>query len=1071
MAKLFSHKLLQENIATLSIPDVETKIAVLQTWVNAIQNESITKKTESECEQAFNMDIFHKVLWYTLYPTEHYTLEAKWWNEMSGQKADATLGWFTTSSIEKNVSLVQVAVEIKDANTPLTKSQRRDGNLSPVQQGFKYKPQYTNCKWVLVTNFVEIRLYKDNQLDYEIWQLTDLVNPENDFQNFKIFWYILNANNLISSIWTQSVTEKMLSAVRIQTEQITKKFYQEYKALRLELINDIRSKNPTVTIDTVLPKAQKIIDRIVFVHFCEDFGLLPEWKLAEVIQYSEQLVWVSIWQILSGFFEAVNSWSQKLWIPNGYNGGLFHEDKELNDLKIGDTICRKFVEIGKYDFQEDLSVNILWHIFEQSISDLEDLRIHILGTEWETWELWESTKSNKRKKDGIFYTPEYIVDYIVKNSLGKYLEEQFEAIEKKHLKNEKQMSDKVYKEKQKLIYGEYKQLLETITVLDPACWSGAFLVNVFDYLLGEHKRVWQELGIWSLFDNESTYKSILQNNIYGVDLNAESVEITKLSLWLQTAEKGKKLADLDKNIKCWNSLIEDRSIAWDKAFDRNKEFASIMNKWWFDVIVWNPPYVRVQHLNHKEIDWYKNNKVTAHKRVDISILFFELAYKILKEKWVVSFITSNQFCNTEYGLKIRNFIKNNFRIREIIDFWDLPIFQDATTYVSIFVFTKDQASDFFYYKCNDLNETNNIQYIPKQLNSIKDIWNDAWVFSNKNAKKLLMKLESFPKISEYTKSRAGLITWLDDVLMLDFDVAKKMKLEEDLLLPIIRWKDPIRYWDWKPSKVVIYPYEYDWNETKLIPFETIQKKYPIIWDYLLKNKSLLEKRKDSRHTFEWKNNWYWLIRFGQKKVFHQIKIITPWEVKNHKFWLDTSNSWFSCARVFSITVNKNVDIKYILAVLNSSVIKFYLQSFASLKNGGYYTYSSSILWKTPLKVLNSKEQKPYIEKVDEMLSLNKQLQEKIDFTIRFIQSKFNIQKPTTKLNNFRELEFSWFVKELNLKKLPIDTEAELMRYFEKEKAEILLLQAQRNDLDKTIDDMVFDLYGLTEAERKVVLES
>jgi len=178
-----------------------------------------------------------------------------------------------------------------------------------------------------------------------VWNLLDLINPENDYHNFKVFWYLLNAKHLIAPVGMESVTEKLLSVVRIQSEQITKKFYQEYKTLRLELINDIRAHNPEVSLDIVLQKSQKVIDRIVFVHFCEDFGLLPEGKLAEVIQYSQSLVGVSVWQILSGFFEAVNSGSSKLGIPNGYNGGLFHEDKELNNLQIGDAICQKFVDL------------------------------------------------------------------------------------------------------------------------------------------------------------------------------------------------------------------------------------------------------------------------------------------------------------------------------------------------------------------------------------------------------------------------------------------------------------------------------------------------------------------------------------------------------------------------------------------------------------------------------------------------------------------------------------------------------------------------------------------------------
>jgi type II restriction/modification system DNA methylase subunit YeeA len=192
---------------------------------------------------------------------------------------------------------------------------------------------------------------------------------------------------------------------------------------------------------------------------------------------------------------------------------------------------------------------------------LEQLKIDLLGTEVETDELVENKKQSKRKKDGIFYTPEYIVDYIVQNSLMKYLSEKEDACLAK------------YKDEQKA-YQAYQQILQNVKVLDPACGSGAFLVKVFDVLYAENQRVGKLIG--ALFDESNTYKNILTNNIYGVDLNPESVEITKLSLWLKSAQKGKKLNNLDTNIKCGNSLIDDPAVAGERAFDWHKEFASIM---------------------------------------------------------------------------------------------------------------------------------------------------------------------------------------------------------------------------------------------------------------------------------------------------------------------------------------------------------------------------------------------------------------------------------------------------------------------------------------------------------------
>jgi len=292
MAWLFKKKLLKQKLDGYTIPEFEEKLALVQQWYNAQNKWILSKKNETECEQAFNNDFFKQVLWYASFPSNPYTIDPKWKTQATSQKPDAIL-WYYDPEGENTHKNTQVVVEIKDANTPLDKSQRREWNLSPIQQWFKYKPQYSNCKWVIATNFIEIRLFKDNQLDYEIRTLEDIIDPSNDYYQFKRFYYLLNASNLISKSG-QSVTEKLLSEVRVEQEQITKKFYKEYKQLRLELINDMRKNNPDSALDLIIEKAQKVIDRLIFVHFCEDLELLPENKLAEVVAYAENLVWVPV---------------------------------------------------------------------------------------------------------------------------------------------------------------------------------------------------------------------------------------------------------------------------------------------------------------------------------------------------------------------------------------------------------------------------------------------------------------------------------------------------------------------------------------------------------------------------------------------------------------------------------------------------------------------------------------------------------------------------------------------------------------------------------------------------------
>ena len=240
--------------------------------------------------------------------------------------------------------------------------------------------------------------------------------------------------------------------------------------------------------------------------------------------YQKNSVFSSIWDALKNAFSYVDKGNAKWNIPDGYNGGLFKNDEILNELKIDDHILMQIIDFGNYDFKNEVSVNILGHIFEQSISELEEIRTKIVEKDGI---VEVSTKTSKRKKEGIFYTPEYIVNYIVKNSLGSYLRENEIRILQEEKITENLKEDE-YKKREQKAYQKYQDFLSKVKVLDPACGSGAFLVKVFDYLLEENQRIGKILG--GLFNNDSIYKSILENNIYGVDLNQESVEITKLSL-------------------------------------------------------------------------------------------------------------------------------------------------------------------------------------------------------------------------------------------------------------------------------------------------------------------------------------------------------------------------------------------------------------------------------------------------------------------------------------------------------------------------------------------------------------
>jgi hypothetical protein len=1068
MAKIFKDKKIKEKLENFEIPKFKQKLKIIKDWYQAYQDKKLYDKTESQCEQAFNQDFFVDILDYTKLPAQVYTIDPKGATETSGQKPDAVLGHFNYTK------RVQAVVEIKDVNTDLDKAQKRIKNDSPVQQAFKYKPQYKECGFVIVTNFFEIRLYRSNQLDFEVFTLEGLSNPKDDYFQFRKFYFILNQNNFISKSG-KSKTEQLLSDIRIEQEIITKDFYKEYKKLRYDLIIDIHKKNKHVRskekfFPLAVQKAQKVIDRIVFICFCEDRDLLPEDTLHRVIKYSENNCY-SIWDNLKGLFNAIDNGSIKLEIPNGYNGELFKAEPDLDILKIGDKVCKKLADLGKYDFSEeggDLSVNILGHIFEQSISDIENLKN--AGSVEKL-----DQKQTKRKKDGIFYTPDYIVSYIVENALGKYLEEKEDQIKKKH-KLKGDIQDKTYKQRTIKAYNEYQQVLWNVKVLDPACGSGAFLVKVFDYLLEENKRVGkilQDYGQGALFNVDSFYKKILENNIYGVDLNQESVEITKLSLWLKTAIKGKKLTILKDNIKCGNSLIDDPEVAGEKAFKWEEEFKEIMKKGGFDVVVGNPPYVRIQNLDNNEVNYYNDKYNVSYKNYDIYVLFVEKLLFLLNKYGYASYIMPKKFIYTDYGKKLKLLLYQKKLLDKFIDFNELQIFQDATTYTGIFVFSKEDKINFKYLSVNNndlLPNLNSCKFININYSSIK---NNNWILKDFKEKKLFNKLDKIKKLKEVTGADSVYVLEKKGNKLFSKQTNRYYKfIDEDIIKPLLKGSEIKRYSRPRENYYLIFPYKIDNNKAYLIKKEVLNSNYPEIWSYL--NECIDKLKSRDRGKMNKEDSWWAYSRTQNLNCFESPKIITQVLSTHSALSLDFDRKYYfvggGTAGGYGITKRQEIkiDYKYLLGILNSKLLEWFIHLYASPFRGGFYAYNRTTMEQLPIIEASQSEQELFSKKINLILELNEKLQDKLTKFHTLLKHEYKIEKIPKKLEKFWELEFDDFVKALKIKNLSLDQKSELLNFFEKNKKELSELKAEIDKQDSIIDEMVFDLYGLTETEREIV---
>jgi hypothetical protein len=457
--------------------------------------------------------------------------------------------------------------ELKGADTRDLDAIMPGRNKSPVQQAWEYAMNARGVKWVLVSNMIELRLYGfgEGTSAYEVFRLDQLTDPD----EYARFMLLLSAENLLSGR-----TLDLLKQSRREDKDITDKLYQDYKDLRLKLLHAVQEADTSIDALDAIALAQKILDRVLFVAFAEDTGLLPDNTLANAFTARDPYNPRPVWENFKGLFRAIDAGSEELKILR-YNGGLFRTDEAINGLDIPDTVCEGFKTLGEYDFASEVSVTVLGHIFEQSIADVERLQAIARGEEEEPEKT--SGTSGRRKRDGVVYTPDYIARFIVVETLGAHLKEAFETILRDHAKKGADISDYAAipwrrKSAELEAWQAYRDRIKTLRIVDPACGSGVFLIMAFDFLKAELSRVNDKIAelqgkdqhIQDLLDPDS---EILSNNLFGVDVNAESVEITKLSLWIKTARRGKVLDSLSGSIRVGDSLIEDSNFAYlDHAF-------------------------------------------------------------------------------------------------------------------------------------------------------------------------------------------------------------------------------------------------------------------------------------------------------------------------------------------------------------------------------------------------------------------------------------------------------------------------------------------------------------------------
>ena len=948
---------------------------------------------EEKYQDGFLKDIFENCLGYTLDSTNpsNFNLEREKKNETDGKKADGV--------IYVNEKVIGI-IELKAQDTK---------NLDKIEiQAFNYHNSHTNSKYIIISNFDELRFYIDKKTAYEKFSLFSL-----DYEAFKKLHLLLSFESI-----KNDVPLKLKEKSATFEQDISKSLYRDFSHFRTHLFENL-VKNNDLDKAKLLRLTQKLCDRIIFVLFAEDRGLLTANTIQEIRErhQADGFGDRSMYDYYKLYFDAINAGNQKLNIPK-YNGGLFAQDAELDSLIIDDNILDLEAQaLSDYDFMSDVSVNILGHIFEQSLTDLEEINASINEVAFDA-------KKSKRKKDGVFYTPEYITKYIVENTLGKLCEDKRDELNigSETLVSPKNPKKPTKKEQiQKDNLEEYRVWLLNLKILDPACGSGAFLNQALDFLINAHQALQKDLVVMG--DITAYYeieKSILENNLYGVDINEDAVEIAKLSLWLRTASKGRELTKLADKIKCGNSLIDDKSVV-DNAFVWEEEFSEVFESGGFDVVIGNPPYGA--ELSAKE--WLKNRFIeTSFGTIDSYKFFTQKAIELLSNNKVLGFIMPDSYLGKEYFKDLRVLAVDNFQNITNIKLGD-DVFEDVNLPTAIMILHNKSKKNTMF--------------------NFLDI-------SEKKDKELELYNEFITDIPSYI-----------DTFIIKNSIIKD--INNKILIDIYDQVMGVKVYQKGKGKPKQTSYEKD-NDIFVSKIKFTENNYKYISQGI------------ERYYYNNQNEYIqygeWLAEPRKRIYFDSEKIIIR-EIINPRVFATYIKEPAIIKNISAVIIqkNNNFSIKYLLTLINSSLMTYYIyEQSPKSDNKTYPSFNSKLIKNIPIKNISPEEQIPYINYTNLMMKLNLQI---VDTKQNFI-NELDLEKVPKKLQNFEELDFDDFVKEYKkTKKLKFADKLEERNFknewrslFENDASQAQELQAQINATDKEIDNMVYELYGLSDDEIKIV---
>jgi type I restriction-modification system DNA methylase subunit len=776
------------------------------------------------------------------------------------------------------------------------------------------------------------------------------------------------------------------SKVKKGTAEVDNAFLKEIELWREMLAHNLALRNPKLTQRELNFAIQRIIDRIIFLRICEDRGIEEYGRLMVLLNGP------NVYERLCQLFQQADE---------KYNSGLFHfrrekERRELPDeltlhLTIDDKPLKEIIKNlyypdSPYEFSV-LPADILGQVYEQFLGKVIRLT--------EGHRAVIEDKPEVKKAGGVYYTPTYIVDYIVKNTVGKLV------------------GDKTPKQ------------IGKIKILDPACGSGSFLIGAYQLLLDYHRDWYVKDGPekWAKGRSPALYqgyggdwrlttaerKRILLNNIFGVDIDSQAVEVTKLSLLLKVLEgeneqtllrqlkmfQERALPDLGNNIKCGNSLIgpdfydgkqmnlfDDEERYRVNVFDWEKEFPEIMKAGGFDAVIGNPPYGA--EFPESTLLHLRNKFSTFVLRGESYLVFTEQALTLLKNGGQFGYIVPDTYLNLGFTQALRDYLLQNSRLREIVS---LPsrVFSGATVDTTLLFAEKADHSPGYHEQVVSVKVFN-------KKKSISSISQPDRTFNVTTA--TWQKLRTFNVSSDPTE--AALVNKL---------VAINSKISN-----ISNMFSGIKVYEVGKGEPPQTPHVRD---TK--PYTSSRKENKAF-------KPFFDGKHIGRYVLLWnRDNWVkygpWLAAPRSPGNFVDGKILIRKIVGKAltATYIPETSYCNTLLHVLKIKPNVNIRYEFLLGTLNSRFIGWYFRKkFQISADDTFPQIMIRDIMEFPLPHADKARHDRMVELVEQMLSLHKQL-------------------PTAKTDHDKTI-----------------------------------LQRQIDTTDQQIDHLVYELYGLTEEEIKTV---